>query len=179
MRKRSVIVKTVFIILLLWNGNVQAGKSPEAPENLRPAAGQVVSLEVRANGVQIYECKASADDAKRFEWVFKAPEADLFDDTGAKVGRHYAGPTWEANDGSKVVGEMKARGDSPDPGAIPWLLLTAKATSGDGVLSRTKSIQRLSTVGGKAPAEECIAAMAGKETRVPYKAVYYFYVEGQ
>jgi len=52
-----------------------------------------------------------------------------------KIGKHYAGPTWESNDGSKVVGEVKARDDGPAPTAIPWLLLSAKSTSGNGAFS--------------------------------------------
>ncbi len=178
MKRQRVVAKALLIVFLLCSQNVRAETIPAVPENLKTPVTEVVSLEVRANGVQIYECKASANDATRFEWVFKAPEAELFDSTGARIGKHYAGPTWESNDGSKVVGETKARDDSPDPGAIPWLLLSAKSTSGNGVFSKTKSIQRLNTLGGKAPAEDCIAAMAGKEIRIPYKATYYFYVEG-
>jgi len=81
----------------------------------------------------------------------------------------------EANDGSKVAGEVKARDDGPAATAIPWLLLTAKSPSGNGVFSRTQSIQRLYTVGGKAPAGGCSKAQLGKAARVPYKATYYFY----
>jgi hypothetical protein len=90
----------------------------------------VLSLEAQATDVQIYECNASKTDPTRFEWVFKAPEADLFDSVGRKIGKHYAGPTWESNDGSKVQGEVKARDDGPDANAIPWLLLNAKNTVG-------------------------------------------------
>jgi Protein of unknown function (DUF3455) len=151
------------------------GTIPLVPENLRPPAGEVLSLETQATGVQIYECNASKDVPPRFEWIFKAPEADLFDRAGNKIGKHYAGPTWESNDGSKVVGEVKARDNGPDPGAIPWLLLSAKSTSGTGVFSQTTSIQRVHTVGGSAPTETCSQAEAGKVSRVGYKATYYFY----
>lgn len=149
--------------------------APAAPEALRPPAGQLLVLEARATGVQIYECAASRDQPGRFEWVFKAPEAELFDDAGRKVGKHYAGPTWEALDGSKVAGEVKARDDGPDRNAIPWLLLSAKSNSGTGVLSQIKSIQRLQTVEGKAPAAPCGRDNAQQVARVPYKATYYFY----
>ena len=151
------------------------GTNPLVPENLRVPAGQTLSLVSPATGVQIYECGAGKVDATRFEWVFKSPEADLFDLSGKKIGKHYAGPTWESNDGSKVAGEVKARDDGPAATAIPWLLLGAKTTSGNGVFSRTQSIQRLYTVGGKAPAGGCSKAQLGKEARVPYKATYYFY----
>ncbi len=152
------------------------GTNPLVPENLKVPAAQTLSLVSPATGVQIYVCSAGKADSTRFEWAFKAPEADLFDVSGKKIGKHYAGPTWESNDGSKVVGEVKARDDGPNANAIPWLLLSAKSTSGDGVFSRTQAIQRLYTVGGKAPAEGCNRAQLGKEARVPYKATYDFYV---
>jgi hypothetical protein len=142
---------------------------------LKVPATQELSLEVQAIGVQIYECKASKDEPTRFEWVFKAPEAVLLDSAGKKIGRHYAGPTWESDDGSKVVGEVKAKDNGPDPDAIPWLLLTAKSTSGKGVFGGTQSIQRVNTSGGKAPLEGCDESQLGKESRAAYKATYRFY----
>ena len=152
------------------------GPMPPIPENLRPAAAETLSLETKATGVQIYECSATAKDPARFQWTFKAPEADLFDAAGKRIGRHYAGPTWESNDGSKVVGEVKARSDAPDAKAIPWLLLGSKSNAGTGNFSRTTSIQRVSTVGGIAPTEACSQSQAGKIARVDYEAIYYFYV---
>ena len=149
--------------------------NPLVPESIKVRADQVLSLVTPAAGVQIYECSAAKADPAKFEWVFKAPEADLFDGSGRKIGKHYAGPTWESNDGSKVVGEVRGRDDGPAATAIPWLLLSAKSTSGNGVLGRTQAIQRLYTVGGKAPAEACNRARLGKGARVPYKATYYFY----
>ena len=147
--------------------------APTVPSSLGVPAAQTLSLEARAVGVQIYDCKPSKDDPARFEWVFRAPEADLFDAAGKKIGKHYAGPTWESIDGSKVVGEVKARDDGPDGTAIPWLLLSAKSTSGAGVLGQTVSVQRVKTVGGKARAGDC--TQSGQEVRVPYSAMYYFY----
>jgi Protein of unknown function (DUF3455) len=160
-----------------------AGTIPKVPESLQVPATQALLLETHATGVQIYECKATKDDPERrlvvFEWVFKEPQADLFDVAGTKVGKHYAGPTWEWNDGSKVVGEVKARDDGPDADAIAWLLLSAKSSSGAGVLGRVASIQRVQTAGGKAPVTACAEEYAGKQVGVPYTAAYYFYVVKQ
>src|ERR1700682_6099595 len=152
------------------------GTVPIVPDSLKAPPTQKLALETRASGVQIYECRASKDNPGRFEWVFISPDAELFDSSGKKIGKHYAGPTWESNDGSKGVDEVKARADGPDANAIPWLLLSAKSAAGTGQLSRTASIQRVQTVGGKAPADGCRQAQAGKEARVPYGARYYFYV---
>lgn len=145
------------------------------PDTLKLPDSQILALKTQASGVQIYQCQPAKDDAMRFDWTLKAPEATLLDDAGNTVGKHYAGPSWEAIDGSKVVGEVKARDGGPDPAAIPWLLLAVKSSSGNGVLSAVQYVQRLYTIGGKAPAEGCDAQHAGTETRVPYKAAYYFY----
>lgn len=173
----SVVLLTLGLTVVVAGlAPIWAGTIASVPENLRTPATEVLSLVTEATGVQIYECSAGKEGSTRFEWIFKAPEADLFDKAGNKIGRHYAGPTWESNDGSKVVGDVKARDAGPDPNAIPWLLLSAKSTSGTGVFSQVKSIQRVHTVGGKAPTEACSQAQSGKVTRVGYKAKYYFYV---
>jgi len=149
---------------------------PDNPlDGVRAPADQALVFELAASGVQIYDCKASKDDSKKFEWVFRAPEAELFDSNGKKVGRHYGGPTWEASDGSKVVGEVVAKNDAPDANAIPWLLLKAKANAGNGRFGRVSSIQRVATVGGKAPVKGCSDFQLGAEARTPYKATYNFY----
>ncbi len=179
MKKRffTVIGQVSVIAILAGCATSNTATMSWAPEPLKVSANQVLSLETQGTGVQIYECKTGKDDSMRFEWVFIAPEAELFDSAGKRVARHYSGPTWEANDGSKVVGEVRARYDGPDPNAIPWLLLTAKSTSGYGVFGQTKSIQRMHTAGGKAPEKGCNQTQAGKEVRVPYTAEYYFYTE--
>lgn len=178
MKRNDVIAMTgmVFVALIAGSALTWAETIPLVPENLKPPATEVLSLETKATGVQIYECNVSKDESKRYEWIFKAPEADIFDLAGNKIAKHYAGPTWESNDGSKVVGEVKAKDNGPDPSAIPWLLMSAKSTSGTGVFSQVKSIQRVYTIGGIAPTEPCSQAQAGKVTRVGYKATYNFYV---
>lgn len=153
-----------------------AGPEPIAvPANLNVAPTQALSLELKATGVQIYRCATAKDDTSKFEWQFVAPEADLFDQGGQKIGWHYAGPSWESTDGSKVVGTVQAQNTGPDANAITWLLLSAKSNSGTGVFGRTQSIQRLQTVGGKAPADGCNQTALGKEARMPYRAIYRFY----
>ncbi|HEY0232788.1 MAG TPA: DUF3455 domain-containing protein [Dokdonella sp.] len=153
----------------------RAVEPPDAPAALRPAADQVLALTAAGSGVQIYECKPAQADPSRYEWTFKAPEAELADATGHVLGKHYAGPTWESTDGSRVVGEVKAHDSGPDANAIPWLLLGAKSTSGAGVFGHVTGIQRLQTAGGKAPTTACGKDNAQALARVPYKAMYYFY----
>jgi hypothetical protein len=91
------------------------------------------------------------------------------------VGGHYAGPTWEANDGSKVVGEVVERANAAGPGAIPWLLLKARSNDGPGAFRTVTYVQRLETAGGVAPTEGCHQSAAGAERAVEYGATYTFY----
>jgi hypothetical protein len=123
-------------------------------------------------GVQIYVATPSPTSATGFVWTFQAPEAVLFDAGGDMVGIHYAGPTWESQSGSKVVGARLA-GSTVSASAIPWLLLQAKSTEGPGIFERTIYIQRVNTAGGLTPG--AAPTQASQEARVPYTAEYYFY----
>jgi hypothetical protein len=143
------------------------------PESLRPAANESLVLKASATGTQNYECRAGDGGAPA--WTLLGPDAQLTDDAGKTIGRHYAGPTWEATDGSKVVAEVKAKAPAPDGRSVPWLLLKTKSTAGTGVFSRVTSIQRIETVGGLAPETGCDAQHAGARQASPYRAVYSFY----
>jgi hypothetical protein len=146
-------------------------------DSLKPSASESVAMVVAAKGVQIYECRTAKNQADAYEWAFVAPEAELFDSSGKRIGTHYAGPQWEATDGSKIVGTVKARADAPQLDAIPWLLLTAKSVGAQGALSKITSVQRVNTVGGAAPQGGCSQSAVGTVVRVPYTADYYFLTE--
>ena len=148
---------------------------PEVPAALAVPDGNVAFLKGAATGTQIYVCQAKMDMPDVYEWALKAPDAVLVDDKGATVATHYAGPTWESPDGSKVVGMLRERADSPDPDAIPWLLLEMKSTEGSGVFSQVTFIHRVNTAGGEAPDSGCDMAAESMESAVPYTADYYFY----
>ena len=137
------------------------------PDNLAPPATEKLAQEAHAEGDQIYSCDGAA-------WVLAGPDAKLFDEKGKQIGSHFAGPTWEWADGSRVIGRAVANA-TPDPASIPWLLLTATDHRGDGVMSKITSIQRLSTKGGKAPVSGCDASHKGEKTRAHYTAIYRFY----
>ncbi len=142
------------------------------PPQLQPTAGEQLFLTVHAKGDQVYTCKEGVTE---FDWVLKAPDAQLFDKDGKPFGRHFAGPTWEANDGSRVTGKAVANAPSPDPDSVPWLLVHVVDHEGNGDLSRATSIQRIHTKGGKPPASGCDSTHTGREVRIPYSADYLFY----
>jgi hypothetical protein len=155
-------------------GLVLAGASVSRADKaaVAPPAGATLLLRLVADGVQIYTCEAKES---RSEWVFKSPEATLFDTSGRQTGTHFAGPSWRLADGSVVVGEVAARQDALEAGAIPWLLLRAKSHDGAGILANTTVIRRIETKGGAAPKTGCDAAHVADQARMRYSAVYEFY----
>ena len=154
---------------------VKPALTKEVPSDLMPPASAVLLFELGARGDQIYTCTAKPGDSAAFVWTFKAPRAELFNARGELVGSHFAGPTWQGQDGSSVVGALVARVDAPSTKAIPWLLLEAKSHAGGGAFSTITYIQRLDTKGGVAPSTGCDANHPGKEVPVPYEATYAFY----
>jgi hypothetical protein len=165
-------------LALQLSGCATTSSSParvHVPDKLAVGANETLKMIVPAKGVQIYECRARKEQPGAYEWAFVAPEADLFDSRGNRIGRHYGGPHWEANDGSRILGALKERADAPGTSAIPWLLLTAKSVGPHGAFSRITSIQRVNTAGGIAPAAGCSAENAGINARIAYTTDYYFF----
>ena len=146
------------------------------PSEIAAPASHKLDLVVAATGVQIYRCDAKKDAPGALEWAFQAPEATLRDVGGRYIGKHYGGPTWEAEDGSKIVGTVDARRDAPEKSAIPWLRLKARSTGGPGTLANVTGVLRVSTSGGQPPAGGCNDTERGRIVRVGYTADYYFYV---
>jgi len=151
----------------------QAGPQlpPDVPGDITPdQATNKVFLIGHAFGVQIYTCNGSV-------WSSAVPRASLFGDNGKLIIHHFAGPSWQAKDGSTAVG-TPLKAVTPDKSAIPWVLLSTRTTPGpDGDrLVDTTFIQRIHTVGGVTPpAGDCNAATAGTVVEVPYTADYVFW----
>lgn len=162
------------LIAIVIPARGQGISRPDVPDKIAVPAGEEVVLEAHATGSQIYVCQPGADG--KFAWTLKAPDAELHDQSGGVIGHHFAGPAWSLSDGSEVTGKAAAKVDSPDPNAIPWLLVSSTGHSGNGVLSRVTRIQRIHTNGGlPPPAAECTAAKQNVEVRSTYTADYYFY----
>ena len=148
-------------------GNGHRAVELGACQNLQAPEGSKLAFHVYAVGVQIYRWNGTS-------WTFVAPSATLSADAGGNgtVGIHYAGPTWESVSGSKLAGAVRER-PTPDPDAIPWLLLAAVSSEGPGIFQRVTFIQRVTTVGGNAPAAP--GSFTGELANVPYTAEYFFY----
>ena len=145
------------------------------PDAVKVPAGHKVALETVGVGQITYECRAKANMAGQFEWVFVGPDAKLLDRSGKQVGKYYGPPaTWEAMDGSKFTATQLAVAPGGD-GNIPFQLVKANPAMGMGAMSGVTYTQRVATKGGVAPASACGAANVGAKEVVQYQADYIFY----
>lgn len=144
------------------------------PEAVRVPAGARQTMATTGVGEITYECREKANMAGAHEWVFVAPVATLFGADRKMVGKYYAGPTWEAADGSKVTGKQVAVAPAM-AGSIPLQLVKAEPAMGMGAMQGVSYIQRLNTKGGVAPAAACDASRKGQRQQVAYEADYVFY----
>ncbi len=147
------------------------------PDVLQVPDGNVLLLRARGRGVQKYTTPVTATSKA-------TPHAILLtanQDEGDLAAIHFGGPTWEALDGSMVVGDAAnaTHYTAPDPDGVDWLLIPAKSTSGNGLFNRVTYIQRLYTDGGKPPAEDCHQPDGQSEILVEYSAEYRFYVPAE
>ena len=168
--KRSLLLAIAAAAMAaLPSAAAAAVPAPDVPGDIAVTGAEKPYLAAHALGVQIYGCRSGA-------WALVAPRATLYGDNGKVVATHFGGPTWQARDGSSVVGR-RVNGVTVDAGAIQWLLLSRASSSvgSDGDrLAGTTHIQRINTVGGLAPAAaECVTE--GAQAEVPYEADYVFW----
>ena len=147
---------------------LQAVANAEMPDPIA-VPGETLVATIHAEGAQVYECKADATG--RLEWQFREPIATLIAD-GKTIGRHFAGPAWELDDGSLVTGKVAARAAGASPTDIPLLKLSATPQRDRGQLAAATTIQRINTKGGVA---EGPCNGAGTMLSVPYSADYAFH----
>jgi hypothetical protein len=176
---RPFAVAVLPFILAACSGMPSTGSSGTAstsvPAAIAVPSGNKLAFMLKGSGMQNYECRAKADAAGGYDWTFVSPEAALRDKSDTLVGRHYAGPTWEYGDGSKVTGKVVADAAAPVAGNIPWLLLKGTPGGSNGVFAVVTYVQRTNTNGGTAPSDMCNASLAGSKKAVRYSADYLFY----
>lgn len=169
-RAAAVTFVTLLTVSVVLTAQAPPSRAPGLPagcEALQVPPGHVVTLHTYAIGVQIYRWNATTSS-----WSFVGPLAQLYPSAACAqpLGVHFVGPTWVVQGGSTAVGSVVAA-QAVDPTAIPWLLLSA-TSFGPGVLSGTTFIQRVHTVGGRAPAR---VGLPDEIVQVPYAAEYFFY----
>ena len=167
---------TTFLAAGLLAGPTVHAEMADVPAAVQVPAGQKAAMTWTGTGTLTYECHAKGDPATTFEWAFAGPDATLADaKSRVATGRYYAGPTWEANDGSRITGKQVAIAPAA-AGSIPYQLV--KAEGGTGAMKDVTFIQRVNTRGGVAPPSPCDASTRGSRTTVPYSADYVFYRAG-
>lgn len=145
------------------------------PDAVKVPAGHRVALETVGVGEITYECKAKANAADQFEWVFAGPKAALNDRSGKTVGSYFGPPaTWVSLDGSKLTATQLAVAPA-GAGNIPLQLVKANPAMGEGAMTGVTHIQRVATQGGVAPALPCTSGNAGQKQVVAYQADYIFW----
>jgi len=158
-------------------GTNPAGAKPESPGGLyslfhralNAPEGKTVVLRLHGRGAQIFRCEMQTDGAR---WVFRLPEAELVDDSGALVVRHGANWSFEHLDGSRLVSEIVDHVPAPDGNALQWLLFSTRSY-GSGALTGVSHVQRIQTSGGMPP-PVCDAAQVNQVLRVPFSAEFLF-----
>jgi hypothetical protein len=161
MHRKSAIACTVSFLLAVSSAQAQL-------PDIIAAKGETEILKVHAEGAQIYDCKP--DSAGKLAWQFREPIATLIFD-GNTIGKHYAGPSWELEDGSTVTGKVAGRAPGAGKDDIPWLKLDVASERGQGRLSGITTIQRINTKGGAA---EGACTAQGSLLSVPYSSEYIF-----
>lgn len=198
--QKSSYKKSLFIAALFLTGlaacrcdaiidpNSPASQIAESEKLVIPAAvdlpvkspnGNVRVATFFAEGVQKYKSQLKAgSNPQTFEWVFVAPQANLYNAKNEKVGTHSVGPAWQLSGSitDSIYGQQFSppkSAPSPDPNSIDWLLLMPKTgTVPTGIFSNVSYIQRIATNGGKAPAT--LPKSADETVDVKYTAVYRF-----
>lgn len=148
----------------------------DLPANL--PGGNIRVATYFAEGVQKYRAQPKAgSDPTIYEWVFVAPQADIYDAGNKKIGTHSAGPSWQLFGSADSISAQQHSPPkavaSPDPGSIDWLQLMPKSGKPPtGIFKEVLFIQRIATNGGKAPAR--LPVDADETIDVRYTAVYRF-----
>ena len=154
-------------LILAFGGTTRDSIAQKANGSIDVPPHSKLLLRAFGSGDQVYGCLNG-------RWALKAPDAKLVDQKGSVIGQHFAGPTWQLNDGSWVKGKAVAKQIAPDATAVPWLLL--ESVGGTGRLGSVRFIQRTETHGGDTPDGSCSQSAM---RRVPYTATYSFYEAGQ
>lgn len=147
----------------------------QLPQNL-PNGNSLVAA-FYAIGVQKYKAQQiPGSNPVTYQWVFVAPEADLYDSTNTKVGTLSAGPSWQLSPADSMFGQNfnpPRTVPSPDPDSIDWLLLMLKTgKTGTGVFANVSYVQSVDTHGGKPPSTSPVSV--GQTINIGYTAVYRF-----
>ena len=148
--------------------------SVDLPANLPEGNKRVATY--YAEGVQQYKAVQVGIDPVNYAWSFVGPKADLIDITNRTVGSHGAGRHWQIFSSNCIFAQAynpPKIAPSSDVNSIDWLLLMPKiGKPATGIFANVAYIQRIATVGGKAPSVP--PTSLSQTADVPYTAIYRF-----
>ena len=84
----QVLSHSVWVAILGLGGCAELPSHTNIPDAIVTPPHQVLALEAMAAGVQVYECRGNGESPQKFQWVLKAPEAELYDAGGSRIARH-------------------------------------------------------------------------------------------
>jgi Protein of unknown function (DUF3455) len=156
---------------------IQQSESITVPDEVKVPESAVRVATYYAKGYQIYRAQQVAgSNPAQYEWFFVAPSADLYDNNNHLIGGHFTGPTWSLPESNSTINAQAftpAKAKNMDAASIDWLLLMPKSGStASGIFSDVDFIQRIVTVGGRAPSTPP-TGLTG-EIGVYYTAIYRF-----
>ena len=158
----------VFVLALMGSAAAaQAEGVEDLPAAIAVKAGVPIAR-LQGAGAQIYIC--AKNTAGALNWRFREPVATLLEE-GKTVGRHFVGPTWEFDDGSRVVGELVSTAPGATAKDIAWLKLSVKETPKSGLAAGATSVLRIDTKGGDF---QGTCDSEGELHSEPYTATYVF-----
>ncbi|TCR72776.1 DUF3455 domain-containing protein [Rhizobium sp. BK376] len=163
----TAIYGTMALVAAFMFGSAFGARAAALANGIAADGAKVVAT-VHGEGAQIYQCRAN--NAGELRWQFREPVATLISNDKT-VRRHFAGPSWELADGSRIEGKVAAQAPGATEKDIPVLRLDVVAHAGDGILSKVDTVQRLNTRGGVF-AGACQSA--GSLYAEPYSADYVF-----
>jgi hypothetical protein len=193
------MVRQAFVFVCGWVVSLAvatgAAAGPGLPTGLEIGDGFEPFLRTRAAGTQNYACVLTGGG---FKWQFVGPQATLYYGLPIQAATHFFSPnpdeggttraTWQHSlDTSRVWAKAIVTVDDPaivGEGNIAWLKLEVvgdrRGPTGGAYLARARFIQRLNTVGGKAPATGCSDPLhVGSLALVPYTTDYVFFRESR
>jgi hypothetical protein len=159
----------VTLAILTLHGQTPLPKASELHDP--PGYKVLVNLHTQPTSVQVYTCKATGG---AYAWSGPDPDAIVTNAENTLTIHHYKGPVWEATDGSLIHGSNARHWRAERENAVDWLELTG--TGGTRQFAKVLLIHRIDTRGGAAPTQGCNEAHNLEQVRVPYSAVYVFYV---
>lgn len=163
----AAVYGTMALAAAFMLGSAVGARAATLPDGIAVDGAKVIAM-VHGEGAQIYECKAN--DAGELRWQFREPIATLIANDKT-IGRHFAGPSWEYADGSRIQGKVVTQAPGATDKDIPVLRVDVVAHAGEGDLSKVDTVQRLNTKGGIF-AGSCDSA--GNLHSEPYSADYVF-----